>query len=68
VASEQALVGDTRPAVVRRLKKAIERDRGVTHRHKRNSEEMCEKLRPWGFEETRDLWEEPIELKFPWAS
>ncbi|ESZ10230.1 DUF5681 domain-containing protein [Mesorhizobium sp. L48C026A00] len=65
--SEQALAEETRPAVVRRLKKAIERDRDVIKSHKSKSEEMCEKFRPWGFIETRDLWEEPIELKFPWA-
>ncbi|WP_419696280.1 DUF5681 domain-containing protein [Mesorhizobium muleiense] len=66
-ASEKALAEEPRSAVVRRLKKAIESDRDLIHSLKRKAEELCEKLRPWGFEETRELWEGPIVLSYPWV-
>ena len=65
--SEQAFEEESDPAKRRSIYEEIERDKDLIDELKRRSEEMCERLRPWGFEETRDLWEGPVELKFPWA-
>ncbi|MCZ8548256.1 hypothetical protein OOJ09_29130 [Mesorhizobium qingshengii] len=66
-ASEEALGVESNPARRKRINKDIQKDIKVIDDLKRSSEELLEKLRPWGFVETRDLWEEMIELKFPWA-
>ncbi|MER9424643.1 DUF5681 domain-containing protein [Mesorhizobium sp. M0317] len=66
--SEEALEAESSPTRRKRLIRNIQNDIKVIKNLKRSSEELLEKVRPWGFVETRDLWGGEVELKFPWAS